>query len=289
MLNIIANPKSFRGKGKKLLGAVTQSLDARGIVYRVFGTRKKGDATEYARAVTAEAGAKIVVVGGDGTLNEAISGIVHPERCTLGLIPAGTGNDFAAGAGIPNGLAALDAIINDRTQYVDFIEFTSGRRCMNIAGLGMDVDILTRCEKMRRFHKKSKYFFSLIASLIKYRGCGLTASANGVTVSKNALIAAVCNGRQLGGGIPLCPPAKIDDGMLELVVVDCPKRSRLLGALIMLMRGKFLDLPFAKRITCEAASIVPHEKCVAQYDGELFETNALNARIVSGVLKFYRG
>ena len=125
--------------------------------------------------------------------------------------------------------------------------------------------------------------------MIKYRGCGLTASANGVTVSKNALIAAVCNGRQLGGGIPLCPPAKIDDGMLELVVVDCPKRSRLLGALIMFMRGKLLDLPFAKRITCEAASIVPHEKCVAQYDGELFETNALNARIVSGVLKFYRG
>ncbi|MDE6273601.1 MAG: diacylglycerol kinase family lipid kinase [Clostridiales bacterium] len=289
MLNVIGNPKSFRGKGKKLLKEVADALSAHAIEYRVFETAYKGQATEFAYELTKDAGADIVIVGGDGTLNEVFAGIVHPERCTLGLIPAGTGNDFAASAGIPNGIAALDAIIAGKTQFVDYIEFSDGRRSMNITGLGMDVDILTRCENMKHFHKKSKYFFSLIASLFKYRGTKVTVRAEGETISRNILIAAICNGKQLGGGIPLCPPAKIDDDKLELIVVDCPKRIRLLGALIKLMKGKILDLPFARRITCETASIIPEVPCFAQYDGELFETNALNARVVSGVLRLYRG
>ena len=112
---------------------------------------------------------------------------------------------------------------------------------------------------------------------------------NGETREYTALIAAVCNGTRLGGGIPLCPPAKIDDGQLELVIVDCLPLRTLVPELVRLMRGKLLTRPIAHHIPCSGAVIEGEGNIFVQYDGEICEEGALNARIVSGALKLYRG
>lgn len=288
MIDFIAKPPKKK-KEKKLLADVEAELRSNGTEYRVFYTTHKGGGKEIAEELTQSGESTVVVVGGDGTLNDVLTGIQDPSRCVLGLIPAGTGNDFAASANIPKGLAALKLILSGETKPTDYIAFSDGRRSLNIAGLGMDVDILTRCERMKRLHAKSKYFFSLLASLIKYRGCEIEVTVDGETRTHNALIAAVCNGKQLGGGIPLCPPAEIADGKMDLTVVDCPKRSKLLGALIKLMRGKVLALPFTCHTLCESAVIKPSARCIAQYDGELYETDALEATLVHGQLNMFRG
>lgn len=289
MLNVIVTPKALKKKGKKILAQAEARFRAEGMEYCVHVTQKKGHATELARILTERGENFLVVMGGDGTLNEVLSGIARPDRCVLGLIPAGTGNDFSAAANVPYGAAALDLLFHAEPKPVDYIQFQDGRRALNRAGVGMDVDILTRCERGKIFHGKIKYFFSLIASLIRYRGIKIRVSADGVYEEHKALIAAVCNGKQLGGGIPLCPPAVIDDGKLELLVIESPKRSKLPGALIKLMKGEILTLPIAKRIACTRAEIVPEAACTAQYDGELFLARSLCAEIVTGKLKLYRG
>ena len=285
MIHLIAKP--LKGKKQKLFSQIEQRLKETGENYAFHFTTRKGEATEFAEKYSRE-GDVVVAVGGDGTLNEVISGIADFSR-PLGLIPAGTGNDFAACAKIPYGLDALELILHSEPKFTDYIEFSDGRRSLNIAGLGIDVDILCRCERMKHFRAKSKYFLSLIASLMKYRGCPLTVRANGEEIKGNLLLAAVCNGKQFGGGIPICPPAEIDDGKLELILVDCPNRLKIPAALVKLMRGKVLSLPFTHRIVCDEAEFIPAKPCTAQYDGELYEAESFHAKLVSGKLRMFRG
>ena len=286
MLNVIVNQQARRVK--KLVAKTEERLTAAGVAYRVFYTDKPGAAMKYARSLSAAGGTEFLVVGGDGTVNEVLSGLTDPAACTLAMLPAGTGNDFAAAAGIPVGLRALDLYFNGVPRPVDYIECGT-RRSMNIAGTGIDVEILRRCQRMKHGTNKGKYFRALVACLLRYRGTKVRVTVNGETREYTALIAAVCNGTRLGGGIPLCPPAKIDDGQLELVIVDCPPLRTLVPELVRLMRGKLLTRPIAHHIPCSGAVIEGEGNIFVQYDGEICEEGALNARVVSGALKLYRG
>lgn len=218
-----------------------------------------------------------------------LSGLKDPAACTLGLIPAGTGNDFASAAHIPWGIKALDLILGKEPKDTDYLAFSDGRRSLNIAGIGIDVDILQRCERKKHFTARSKYFFSLLSSLLHYGGAKMTIRGGGETAEGNYLLAVVCNGSTFGGGIPICPTADIGDGKLELLYIDCPSRFKIPFALLKLMRGKLLTLPIAHIVSCESAELLPQTPCVAQYDGELYQTEGLKAEIVHGKLKMYRG
>lgn len=284
MLNVIVNQQARRVK--KLVAKTEERLTAAGVAYRVFYTDKPGAAMKYARSLSAAGGTEFLVVGGDGTVNEVLSGLTDPAACTLAMLPAGTGNDFAAAAGIPVGLRALDLYFNGVPRPVDYIECGT-RRSMNIAGTGIDVEILRRCEGMRYGSRKGRYFRALVASLLSYRGEKVRVTVDGESREYTALIAALCNGTRLGGGIPLCPPARYDDGRLELVVVECPPFAKLLPELIRLMRGKLLTRPITHHIACTEATLTGGG--YVQYDGEIVGQETLHAHIVQGGLKMYCG
>ncbi len=285
MFYFIAKP--LKGRKARLHEEIRARMECEKLPYRFCVTSRKGEGKELAAEFSAEENATIVVVGGDGSLNDVLNGLRDPASCTLGLIPAGTGNDFAAAANIPQGIGALDLILKGEPKYTDYLAFSNGLRSLNIAGLGIDVDILLRCERIKHLHAKSKYFLSLLASLRHYRGLNMKVTANGVTEEGNYLIAAACNGRQFGGGIPICPPACIDDGKLELVYVECPKHK--LGPLIKLMRGKVLSLPIARHVLCEEARLEIAPPFTAQYDGELYETQTFEVKLIHRELKMFRG
>ena len=286
MLNVIVNPKVRNIK--KLIAEIDRRFRERNVAFRFFYSNKVGDAAKYARSLTAAGQTELVAVGGDGTVNEVLSGMTDPSAVILGIIPAGSGNDFAAAAGIPCGAKAIDVVLDAEPRYTDYIECGT-RRSLNIAGTGMDVEILLRRERMKSGSKRGRYFRSLLATLLHYRGSRLAVTADGETREYNAMIAAVCNGKQLGGGIPLCPAAEIDDGLMELVVVDCPPRRKLLSSLIRLMRGQLLEMPITHHISCRDACVSsPDGEIFVQYDGEIVREEALRARLVSGALRIRR-
>ena len=290
MLDLIVYEKTLKGKWRSLLSAIETRLQELKKQFLIHIAKKAGEALEIAKSLTKDREATIVAVGGDGTLNEVMSGIENPETCTLGLIPAGTGNDFAGAAKIPLGLEALDLIVNGEPKYTDYIQFDDGKRSINIAGMGIDVDILQRVER-RRGSKKSKYFRALLSSLAHYRPIEILAQADdGEVVHYKSLIACICNGFQFGGGIPICPDAVIDDNKLELLIADCPPRWKIPAALMKLMHGKMLSLPITHRVSCKSARITsPAGSFYAQYDGEIKECSSLTAHVVSGKLKMFRG
>lgn len=284
MFYFIAKP--LKGRNAKLHAQIEERMKQEKLDYRFLVTSRKGEERELAAAIDDEE-PTVIAVGGDGTLNGVLCGLKDPARCTLGIIPAGTGNDFAAVSGIPHGIAALDLILKGTPKYTDYLAFSSGLRSLNIAGVGIDVDILLRCNQMKHFHAKSKYFLSLLTSLRKFRGLKMKIEAEGKTEEGNFLIAAVCNGRQFGGGIPICPPAKIDDGKLDLVYVTCPKHKLL--PLLKLMRGKVLSLPIARHALCEEATLTIASPFTAQYDGELYEESSFEVKLIHRELKLFRG
>lgn len=285
--HIISNLTAGKTKSVKNLEKTEKVFSERGVSYETHFTKSVGDATEITRELTLAGEKEIIALGGDGTLHEVLNGLADPTACRLGLIPSGTGNDFAQKAGL-----SLDAeetakfILENEPKDTDYIEI-SGRRCMNVSGLGIDVEVLERCQR-GKLKGKIKYFISLIQTIFKYKGTKITVEADGNKEEYDALLANACNGSVFGGGIKICPTAEIDDGKLDAIVVEnLGGKFKIISALIQLMKGKILEHPKAKHILCESLSLSTPTPCTIQMDGELYKGVPFIAKIKRG-LKFYR-
>ncbi len=286
MYHIIINPVSGRKKSVKNLAVLERIFGEREIAYQVHKTCAVRDATDIARELTESGEQELIVIGGDGTLHEVLGGIADPAKCRLGLIPSGTGNDFAGRLDLPlDAEKAVELILKGEATPIDYLE-VGGVRCMNVAGIGMDVDVLERCKK-GKMKGKLKYLFSLLKSLFAFKGIPVLVEREGKTERREVLIAAACNGSRFGGGIPICPPAAVDDGKLDMVVVDCiGGKIKIIKAFLQLMKGKIVEYPAATHETVERVTFTPESACTVQLDGELYHDLTFDAKICSG-LQFY--
>lgn len=288
MLYIIVNELHLKGKGARMLAEVKAVFDRERLGYEILKTTHKGHAAEYVREITKSCGNSVVAMGGDGTLHEILNGYVNFDGNPLGIIPFGTGNDFASAAGIPlDAKKAAEIIAFRAPSNVDFIQFSSGLRSLNAMGMGMDVEVLKRTYSGKH-HGKSKYFRSLLATLFKFKGIEFSVEYNGKTEKHFGLISALGNGTTIGGGIKLFPEAKIDDGYLDLIIVDYISRRKLFGALMKLMRGKINSVKEATVARVKAAKFIfGNPEFTIQADGELYENVEVDAEIVCDKLKLY--
>ena len=243
MYHIILNPVAGKKKAQKNLAIAESFFKERGIAYEAHQTCAVHDAEDIARRLTLAGETELIVIGGDGTLHEVLNGIVDPTKVKLGLIPSGTGNDFAENAGIPeNAEKALEIIVGGEAKETDYLE-VGGKRCMNVGGIGMDVDVLERCNR-GKLKGKIKYLMSLLQSLFAFKGLPILIESEGREEKHDALIAAACNGTQFGGGIEICPTAVADDQLIDVVIVDCiGGKWKIVKAFIELMKGRVLQYP----------------------------------------------
>ncbi len=289
MFRVIVNPQAGRGKKKKQYDRAIGRLRERGLPFEIVRTEARGAAKELARQAC-EAGCDVIVVGGDGTLHEAVNGFCNFERCALGLIPLGTGNDFAAAANIPEDpVRAVDLIADGTPVYTDFMQMPQGVRGINVIGTGIDVEILRRCRQNRLFRGKTGYLLSLVVSLIKFKNYEMAARFNGKEERYKTLIACIGNGSRIGGGIRMCPQADIADGLLDFVAVDNVKKLRVPAAFVKLMKGRILEESFTRFERCEHLEVLPAKPLTVQVDGELYDGLPFSVDIVKNTLRMYRG
>ncbi len=285
--HLISNPVAGKNRAAKNLKKVEEIFTARGIVYQTHLSHAERDATEIAKTLTEAGEQELIVIGGDGTLHEVLNGISNIQDCRLGLIPSGTGNDFAEQVKIPLDVEKAVAIILDgEAKPIDFLE-VGGVRCMNVGGLGMDVDVLERCKK-GKMKGKLKYLWSLLRSLFAFKPYAVEIVDGERREKHEALIAAVCNGSQFGGGIRICPTADETDGKMDAVIVESPGGVwKIIKAFLKLMKGKVLELPVTTHFLCEELKIIPALPCTVQLDGELYKELVFEAKICQG-LRFYK-
>lgn len=289
MYNIIVNPNGGKGKSLKALEKVESILKNAGAEYTVHKTEYARHATEITRELSKNPETKIIMLGGDGSFNEILNGIENFENVTLGFVPCGTGNDFVSASKHPvNVDEAMNVILKGETSYLDYIQLAD-RRCLNVLGGGMDVDVLLKYAEMKAFHGKVKYYASLIYTLIHTRWHKLRLTLDdGESVDKSVFMIGIGNGRSIGGGMPICPNAKVDDGVLSVVVVNEMKKRRIPVALFGFLKGKHVEKDYTEEFTAKKVKIEVLDDSQFEADGEVFNSPMIECEVVSNVLRVYR-
>lgn len=246
-LQFIVNPASRTGRGIEIWKEAEKVLKGSEIPYEVYFTKRAGHATELAGKLTEDEGKhKIIALGGDGTVNEVLNGIVRLEDTVFGYIPTGSGNDFAAGMDLPtDAMTAIEHILEEKSllqMNVGIVETEDGekRRFGVSCGMGWDAAICHEAvaSKMKRLLNKIKL------GKLCYVGIALKQIAGFKKIPMEVLIdqrepiqldqtyfTAVMNGPYQGGKLKLCPDADWSDDLLDVCIVGDISKLKLLCVL----------------------------------------------------------
>ncbi len=290
MLDFIVNPTAGGKNGKKMMNIlhkITRHLDGKNVEYAIHITKELKSSREKTAELIKDGATDIIAVGGDGTLHEVINGFDNFESVNLGIIPCGTGNDFASAINLPkNPIEALDLILEESPKHTDFMQM-EGLRALNVVGTGIDVDVLKRYNQLKR-KTKLGYTKCLIKALMDFEYTDFTVEINGEKTNYRSFVACICNGYRFGGGIPISPKAKVNDDVLDFIAVREMPKSKIIGAFLKLKAGKVLSIKQACHSQVKQIKITSDKPFTINADGELYENIPFEVKIVSNTLKVYR-
>ena len=288
MYHIIANPQGGKGKSLKALTTVEEIFKNNNAQYVVHKTEYAGHATEIARELSKTPDTNIVVMGGDGSFHEVLCGIDNFDNVTLGLVACGSGNDFIKKSGhSTNVKEAVQTILNGKVGFVDYMELGK-YRCLNVGGGGMDVDVLLKYANCKTLKGKAAYYYSLFYTLLHTRFHHLRITADGVTKDTSVFMIGVGNGGFIGGGIPICPNAIVDDGLLNVGYVSEMKKSKIIFRLFKFLKGKHVGTDWGGEYTAKKVTIEALDDSRFELDGEIIEDTKLDIEVVHNKLKMFR-
>lgn len=283
-MHIIANPAARNGRGEKHLRLVTGALDEENITYTLSRTSNPGDAALIARKAADSGEDLVLCVGGDGTVSEVAAGLAG-SATALGIIPAGTGDDFARYLGIPqNPLEALDIAASGVMRTVDAAS-ANDRVFINVAGSGFDVAVLRQTLRYKKFfYGIIPYILGVLSAVFGYGQMRLTVSRGGETISQKSLLLSVANGRYMGGGMCVAPTADADDGLFDVIYVDELARWKIPFLLAAFIKGKHMNWPVVHHFRCDEFTVTASDASL-QLDGEIFEEQTVRYKILPGAVK----
>ncbi len=271
MYVFLVNPAAGSGRALRVMHDLEPALQARSVDYRIVPSESPGHCTELARKEAANPDVTAVVaVGGDGTVSEVAAGMCGTGKA-MGIIPAGTGNDWIKSVGIPKDPGkALAFLLEHKARPLD-TGTVNERFFINVCGTGFDVTVLDFTLKFKsRFHGLTPYLLGLINAISHYRPVALTVTHDGQTEQGLYLVCSIANGRFIGGGIPICPKAEPADGMLDLVLIQNVKRWRIPFYLPGLMLSQDLKFGVTKHIRARSVRL-QGENLRINIDGDIVD------------------
>lgn len=279
----IVNPKARTGKGGIIWHQIEPELKKRRVKYEVFFTEHARHATEIAAKITSDEWEHtIVALGGDGTVNEVISGIRDCSKVTLGYIPAGSGNDFTRELHLPtDSRQALENVLNPgKSMAVDVGKvYCQGKkyRFEVSSGIGFDAAVCHQVavSKLKVFlnHLKLGQLTYLGVALQRLFGdktvkATVTLDNGEPKVFEKTIFVAVMNHPYEGGGFRFCPEAKVDDGYLDVIVVSGVPKLKVLCLLPTAFKGKHVIFKGINTFRCKKVKVELDEKRPVHTDGE---------------------
>jgi diacylglycerol kinase (ATP) len=294
---VLANPAAGSGRGARLGARAATLIADQGLRVETVVSRGPGHLAEIAAAEAERGRARLVALGGDGTLSEVARGLLEvPGAATaLGVVPLGTGNDFVKSAGLPRDWrAACRALAGSRAgpgavRRVDAGR-VNGRWFVNAVGLGFDAAIARATLRFKWLPGPLGYAAGLLAALGAGAGrpvCALRweGGADRLPIT----LVAACNGQYAGGLFRLAPDAALDDGQLDLVWADALSRTGILRHAPRVIRGTHRGLDVAHAARSRWLEIESDTPLPAQADGELLglELTRLSIEIAPGVLPLW--
>ncbi|MGQ9478096.1 MAG: diacylglycerol/lipid kinase family protein [Candidatus Bipolaricaulia bacterium] len=303
-VKLIVNPIAGGGTIGKHWPRIRRILRAEGLEFEASLSEGKGHAAELARQALNGGYQTVVALGGDGTVNEVINGLmaegaVDPE-VALGIIPGEKGNDLARTLGIPFDYAkACRKLLKGKPVPLDLGKITythhgseARRYFINIAGLGFDGEVVRRVTLRLRglSNPKIRYLSGLLLTLATYKSREARITLDGKELSQRAFTIVVCNGRYFAGGMEIAPQAEPNDGLFDLIVIGDFAKWELLANLSRAYRGTHLFHPKvklyrAKEIKVWTEAQEAGEGMLLQADGELLGETPANFELIPGAIR----
>lgn len=221
-VRFLVNPAAGRGTGKSHLDRIRVLASRHGAGLVV--SRKVGDLAEQARRAAEDGVERLLVAGGDGTMHHAVQGLAG-TACALGVIPLGSGNDLAGTLKIPPDLeVAVERALSGEVRRIDLLR-VGETFSASYAGVGFDSEVTRFANEVKVLRGPLIYFYSVIHTLITFEPPSMRVVHDGGTFEGKVMFTVVCNLPRFGGGMLIAPDARIDDGLLDLVIVrEVPKR-----------------------------------------------------------------
>ncbi|GAB2978062.1 diacylglycerol/lipid kinase family protein [Nocardioides montaniterrae] len=277
---LLINPTAGRGRGTHHVDQVVPVLEAAGWNVRRLQGVDGAEAESLAAKAVADGVDALVVLGGDGLVHAAIQAIAGTE-VVLGVIPAGTGNDFARTIGLPRGdvVAAARHLVAARPQRIDLAR-AGDRWFATVLAAGFDAVVNERANAMTWPRGQMRYNLATIAELRVLRARPYVLTLDGVEQQLDAVLVAVGNGPSFGGGLRITEGAEIDDGLLDVVVIKPITRRELLTTYPKLFKGTHISHPQYERHRVRQVTVAA-PGIIAYADGERFGALPLTVECVA--------
>ncbi len=267
-LKVIYNPAAGRGRARRHVREVEEYLRSRGARADCEPSTGPEDLVRIAAESSRAGYDRVVVCGGDGTVNLAVREF-DLAKGTLGVIPTGSGDDFAKVMGLPRNIRrACDVVIDGVVREVD-VALANGLRYLGVAGLGFDSEVADFANRNVRFLRGSAvYLYAIFRVLPRFTPRPVRIKTDAGTRNESIMFAAVGNTRQYGGGIRITPDAVVDDGLLDLCIVHETTRAELLKTLPKAYTGAHVKSAFVEMGRGRSFEFLSETAMAVYADGE---------------------
>jgi len=287
-LLVVVNPAAGRGRAARLRSAI-ESYFRQQALLADFYVPESPEALRSRVATAAREGYScIVVLGGDGTVHDAINA---PAAIPIGILPAGGGNDLARALGIPlDPMEAAHALLQSRVRRIDLLRLTpsAGRSCLfaGAGGAGLDSEAAHLANtRFRNLPGAARYVAAAISAFRNVRPLQVRLQADAVSLDFPAHLVAVANSPSYGSGIRIAPDARIDDGWMDLALVAPLRWTQVLDGLFLALRNGDIRWPEMRRLRARKIRLETDRPVIFHGDGEVLAETPVEIEVLPAALE----
>jgi len=280
---LIANPTAGQGRAKRIAATALREFKQLGYNASLRFTGGPGQGVAIAQEYALNDCGVIVAVGGDGTISEIVNGVVG-TKTLLGVVPAGTANDFAKEMGIPLDVpSAVNVIIGGATRRIDLGRISNSKYFINMAGIGFDATVIENLNQtLKRRLKDAVYIIAAIKTLIKYKTPSLTVKVDGRCYKGS--FAVIGNNRFYGGILSITTKAEMDDGYLDVCIFQGARKRTLYKYLIGVVARTHLSFDDVIYLKAREIAVTSDRDTPVQADGDISGKLPMIFKIAPGTL-----
>ena len=290
---ITVNPHGGKKLGPRLLNRVKPLFEAKGIELFVVETTFAGHAKELANQLNITEYDGFIGIGGDGTLHEIINGMLsrHDGRkIPIGIIPGGSGNSYMHDLQLTDPLKAAKAIINGKTRALDSAKVEVNhiiKYSNNMIGWGLVTDVGNKAEHFR-WLGTNRYTILSVVEVLRHKSRPATLIMDDKKIEDEFIFIIACNSIHVGKGMKMAPKARLDDGLIDLIVIRSGvSRTRLLQVLPKLFDGSHINEPELEYYQTSQFSLIPETDEILNIDGEIMGSTPIQVDVIPKAFEMF--
>jgi len=291
-LVLLINPSAGKQKGGKIAKQAIEKFQKQGIEIKAFYSEYQGHLIELAKKAAEKENQGIVAIGGDGTVFEVINGMIQSDKNLvnpLGVIPVGTGNSFSKDLSIQSTEEAIQNIILRKTRPVDLGKCQCRDQkfyFINVLGFGFVADIVKRALSYKKLGDLS-YVISVFLTLKNLKSYQLDFEIDGVSYQRENVFVEICNSRMTGGNMLMSPQTEIDNGYLDVVLLNKISKFEIIKAFPRIYKGIHVNMPEVEVIRGKEMTFKPVDEKFLTPDGEIVGQTPITVSILPGKIQIF--